>query len=87
VGATVPAGLGLVALRDEFQHENHPALSGVRKCKSRRKSVHAPFISYGIGGITNHENVATLVLWGQILRVQFLLLTKLFAAKNGVGGI
>jgi len=51
VSATVPAGGGLVALGDEFQHENHPALSGVRKCKERRKSGFVPFISYGAGGI------------------------------------
>jgi len=29
VGATVPAGLGLVTFADEFQHENHPLFSAM----------------------------------------------------------
>ena len=35
----------------------------------------------------NREDFASLVLWAQILLVQFLLLTILFAAEYGVGGI
>ncbi|QSG02498.1 hypothetical protein AArcS_1281 [Natranaeroarchaeum sulfidigenes] len=59
----------MISERGEGNLADHPALSGVRKCTERRKSGFVPCISYGAGGIVNHEDFATLVLWAQILRV------------------